>query len=159
MVISRDRWRIGQRDLHRSSPRLFSTVSTKFHLDRKRQLSYEFSVKKLVFLGFRGYLGEIESQKKKMVRIFHVRFFSHNQRCVSVSASNFCSPICSGSQDTTLLSFYVWPSSYLHTAGSARVVFIVCTCSVYVCEYTAGKSSRTDISQCMYDTSQCMILL
>ena len=51
-----------------------SALSTKFHLDRKRQFLYECSVKKLVFLGFRGYLGEIESKKKKG-RIFHVRFF------------------------------------------------------------------------------------
>ena len=158
MVISRDRWRIGQRDLHRSSPRLFSTVSTKFHLDRKRQFVYEFSVKKL-FLGFSRISRRYRVRKKKRFECFMYVFFSHYQWCVRVSASNFCSPICSGSQDTTLLSFYVWPSSYLHTAGSARVVFIVCTCSVYVCEYTAGKSSRTDISQCMYDTSQCMILL
>ena len=81
-----------------------SALSTKFHLDRKRQFLYECSVKKLVFLGFRGYLGEIESEKKK-VRIFHIRFFWHNQWCVRVSASNFCSPICSGSRDTTLGSF------------------------------------------------------
>ena len=35
---------------------------------------YEFSVKKLVFWGFRVYLGEIESREKN-VRIFHIRFF------------------------------------------------------------------------------------
>ena len=46
----------------------------KFHLDRKRQYLYDYSVKKLVFLVFRGYLGEIESRKKK-VTIFHTRFF------------------------------------------------------------------------------------
>ena len=53
--------------------------------------------KKLVFLCFRGYLGEIESEKQN-ARIFHVPFFSHNQWCVKVSASNFCSPSCSGSE-------------------------------------------------------------
>ena len=44
------------------------------------RLLYEFSVKKLVFLGFRAYLGEIESEKEK-VRKFRIRFFSHNQWC------------------------------------------------------------------------------
>ena len=47
LLISLDGWRIGQRDLHRSSPCLFSTVSTKFYLDRKRQFLHEFSVKKV----------------------------------------------------------------------------------------------------------------
>ena len=110
MVISLDGWRIGQRDL--PSPCLFRTVSTKFHLDRRRQFLYEFSVKKLVFWDFRGYLGEIESGKKRLeffesgkkrLETFIYVFFA--RWCVRVSASNFCTPTCSGSRDTTLGSF------------------------------------------------------
>ena len=44
--------------------------------------------KKLVFWVFRGYLGEIESEKKE-VRTFLASFFSHNQWCVRVSVSIF----------------------------------------------------------------------
>ena len=47
-----------------------SALSTKFHLDRERRFLYEFSVEKLVLLSFRGYLGEIESGKKKMLEFF-----------------------------------------------------------------------------------------
>ena len=118
LVISLDGWRIGQRDLHRSSPCLFSTVSTKFHRDRKRQFSHEFSVKKLVFFGFRGYLGEIESEKKRLEFFMHVFFFPHNQWCVRVIACNFCSPIFSGLRGTTLGSFLRF------SAGPALVVML-----------------------------------
>ena len=41
-----------------------------FILDRERRFLYEFSVEKLVLLSFRGYLGEIESGKKKMLEFF-----------------------------------------------------------------------------------------
>ena len=61
LVVSLDSWRIGPWNY---SPCVFSIVSTKFHLDRKRWFIYEFSVDKLVFLSFRGYLGEIESGEK-----------------------------------------------------------------------------------------------
>ena len=44
---------------------------------------------KLVFLSFRGYLGEIESEKKKKLKIFHTLLFLVVQFCVRVSASNF----------------------------------------------------------------------
>ena len=44
--------------------------------------------KKLVFLSFRGYLGEIESGEKK-TQNFHTLFFVHVQCCVRVGASNF----------------------------------------------------------------------
>ena len=73
-MISLDGWRIEQRDLHRCSLCLFSTVSTKFDLDRKRKFLYEVIVKKLVFWGFCGYLGEIESGKERAI-IFRIRFF------------------------------------------------------------------------------------
>ena len=43
-----------------------SLVSTKFRLDRERgYFSQEFCVEKLVLTSFRGYLGEIESERKK----------------------------------------------------------------------------------------------
>ena len=87
LVKSLDGWRIGQWNLCRCSW-VFSIVPTKFHLDRERFL-YEFNVQKLVLLSFRGYLGEIESEKKKLT-IFHAVFFFVNvQCCVRVSASNF----------------------------------------------------------------------
>ena len=42
-----------------------------------------------MFLSFRGYLGEIESEKDKL-RIFRILFFSVNvQCCVRVSAAKF----------------------------------------------------------------------
>ena len=44
-------------------------------------------------------------KKKKGLEFFIFVFFSHDQWCVRVSASHFCSPICSGSRDTTLGSF------------------------------------------------------
>ena len=40
-----------------------SIVSTNFHLDRQRQFSDGLSLEKLVLFSFRGYLGEIESEK------------------------------------------------------------------------------------------------
>ena len=55
-----------------------SALSTKFHLDRKRQFLYECSVKKLVFLGFRGYLGEIESVTKKCWNFSYTFFFAQS---------------------------------------------------------------------------------
>ena len=45
--------------------------------------------KKLVFLSFRGYLGEIESENKKHQNFSYTFFFLHVQCCVWVSASNF----------------------------------------------------------------------
>ena len=42
-----------------------SALSTKFHLDRERRFLYDFSVKKLVLLSFRGYLDEIKYEKKR----------------------------------------------------------------------------------------------
>ena len=61
-------------------------------------------------------ISAISSPKKKLPgTIFHIRFFSHNQWCVRVSASNVCSPICSGSRGTTLGSFLRF------TAGPARI--------------------------------------
>ena len=64
----------------------------KFHLHRERRFLYEFSVEKMVLVGFRGYLGEIESEK---ITLYQVEFFiqelfflMHVQRCVRVSASN-----------------------------------------------------------------------
>ena len=55
-------------------------------------------------------------KKKKWLEFFMYVFFSHNQRCVSVSASNFCSPIySSGSRDTALGSFL--------NAGPARTLY------------------------------------
>ena len=48
---------------------------------------YEFSVDRLVFLSFRGYLGEIEAGKESYN--FSYTFFSIVQCCVRVSASNF----------------------------------------------------------------------
>ena len=117
LAISRDGWRIGQRDSHRSSPCLFSTaVSTKIHLDRKRQYFYEFSVKKLVFWRFRGYLGEIESEKKRLEFFIDV-FFSHSQWCVRVKCFQF---LQSNLQWFTrydfrkLSTFYVWPNTLTH---------------------------------------------
>ena len=46
-------------------PLVLSIVFTNFHLDREHRYLYEFSVEKLVLLIFRGYLGKIESGKKK----------------------------------------------------------------------------------------------
>ena len=120
LVISLDGWRIGQRDLPRSSPCLFSTASTNLHLDRKRQFLYEFSVKKLVFWGFRGYLGEIEFEKKRLEFFIYV-FFSHSQWCVRISASNFCSPICIGSRDTTLGSFLRFMAGFARTSPRCTI--------------------------------------
>ena len=57
-------------------------------LDREQQFSYEFSVEKLVLKSFRGYLGEVESEKEMPLDFFIV-FFRHVQCCVRVSASNF----------------------------------------------------------------------
>ena len=63
---------------------------TNFHLDREHRYLFEFSVEKLVLLSFRGYLGEIESGKKKSQEFFiYVLFIGHVQCCVRVSASNF----------------------------------------------------------------------
>ena len=45
--------------------------------------------KKLVFLSFRGYLGEIESKKKKSLEFFLLYFFFILQFCVGVSAPIF----------------------------------------------------------------------
>ena len=42
-----------------------------------------------MLLSFRGYLGEIESEKKKKVRIINILFFVNVQCCVRVRASNF----------------------------------------------------------------------
>ena len=58
-----------------------------FHLDREHRYLYEFSVEKLVLLSFRGYLGEIESTKKKL-RIFHTLFF-----CMCSVVSGLALPI------------------------------------------------------------------
>ena len=44
---------------------------------------------KLVFLSFRGYLGEIESKKKKSLEFFLLYFFFILQFCVGVSAPIF----------------------------------------------------------------------
>ena len=52
---------------------LFSTVSNKFNLDRKRQFLYEFGVKKLVFWVFADI--SARSSRKKKGRNFHMRFF------------------------------------------------------------------------------------
>ena len=54
-----------------------------FHLDREHRYLYEFSVEKFVLLSFRGYLGEIESQRKKL-RTSHVLLF-----CMCSVASGF----------------------------------------------------------------------
>ena len=52
---------------------VFSIIPTNFELDREHRYLYEFSVEKLVLLSFRGYLGDIESGKKK-VKIFSYTF-------------------------------------------------------------------------------------
>ena len=137
VVISLDGWRIGQRNLHRSSC-LFSAVPTKFHL-RQRQFLYEFCVKKLVFWGFRGYLGEIELKNKRGQK-FHVRFFSHNQWCVRVSASNVCSPICSASRDTTLGSFLPGTRYVLWVAQLVNTTIVYLLYQVY-CVDNGGEQS------------------
>ena len=51
---------------------VFSIVSTKFHIDRERRFLYELSVEKLVFVNFRGCLGQIESEKIKTLQFFRV---------------------------------------------------------------------------------------
>ena len=56
LVISPNGRRIGLWHLYRRSPFVVSIVSTKFHIDRERQFLYEFSLEKLVFLSFSGYL-------------------------------------------------------------------------------------------------------
>ena len=114
LAISLDRWRNGQRNLHRSSPCLFRTVPTKFHLDPKEQFLYEFNVKKLVLLWFRGYLGEIESGKKK-VRIFHIRFCFRTTRSVSGLVLLIFVPNLQWFTRYDLMklsAFYGWPSPY-----------------------------------------------
>ena len=51
--------------VYRCSSRVFSIVSTKFHVNQEKRFSYEFSVEELlVLLSLCGYLGEIESGKK-----------------------------------------------------------------------------------------------
>ena len=64
-------------------PWCLSIVSTKFHIDRERRFLYEFSVEKLVFLSSPGYIGEIESEKKKL-GFFHI---IHICMCRVVSGS------------------------------------------------------------------------
>lgn len=49
-VIYLDGWRIGQRDLNRSPPCLFRTISDKFHLDRTLRFVCECGVKTMVSL-------------------------------------------------------------------------------------------------------------
>ena len=90
-LMSLDRWRIGQWNLYRYSSWV-SIIIFNFNLDRERRFLYEFSVEKMVLVGFRGYLGEIESEK---ITLYQVEFFiqelfflMHVQRCVRVSASN-----------------------------------------------------------------------
>ena len=50
-------------------------------------VSYEFSVERLVFLSFRGYLGEIESGKKK------AKNFSYTFFCICSVVSGLALPI------------------------------------------------------------------
>ena len=85
-----------------------------FTLIENNNFYTNLSSKKLVFLGFLGYLGEMESGEK--VVIFHRRFFFRAISGVRVSASNFCSPIRSGSRHTSITlgsflpgTFYRWP--------------------------------------------------
>ena len=65
----------GQRDLHRSSHCVVSTIRAKFHYHRKYNFifRYEFSEKKM-FFSFRRYLSEIESGKNE-VGIFNIYIF------------------------------------------------------------------------------------
>ena len=115
LVISPDGWRIGQRDLHRSPPCLFSIVSTIFFILIENDNIYTNLLSKSWYFGVFADMSA-RSSRKKMVRIFRKRFFSHSQWCVSVSASNFCSPIySSGSRDTALGSFL--------NAGPARTLY------------------------------------
>ena len=65
-----------------------SIVSTKFQLDRERRYLQGFCVEKLVLLSFRGYLGEIESEKKETSNCSYT-LFVNGQCCVRVSASYF----------------------------------------------------------------------
>ena len=82
-MISLDGWRIGQRHLNTdlllvssalSPPNLIVIENDNFYTE------YELSVKKLVCLGFRGYLGEIESEKQKVI-IFRIRIFAQSVVC------------------------------------------------------------------------------
>ena len=92
LVISLNGWRTGQSNSYRCSPCGFSIVSTNFHSDRERRFLFGFSVEKLVFLSFRGCLGEIESRKKSL-RIFHIRLFVlHVQCCVRGSVHPIFKP-------------------------------------------------------------------
>ena len=83
LVISLDGWRVRRWNLYRCSPCVFSIASTKFHIDRERRFLYEFIVEKLVFWGFRGYLGESESEK--IISEFFIHFFFWMRSVVSGS--------------------------------------------------------------------------
>ena len=81
--------------------------------------NYEICALKLVFLSFRRYLVEIDSNCRH-ARNFHTRFYLQMHLCVNVSASKFQSPNLP--QFTTndlpiVCPFFGWPSSYVCTVG------------------------------------------
>ena len=77
----------------RFSSRVFSIVSTKFHLDRGRPFFYEFSVEKFVILSFREYLGDIESAKKdEKKRVSRILFCCACARLCRGRRFHFSSP-------------------------------------------------------------------
>ena len=65
-----------------STTGVFSIVSTKFHVDRERRFFYEFSMEKLAFLSFRGYVSRPDrvgkkqtNEKNSVLLIYQYLFF------------------------------------------------------------------------------------
>ena len=91
LVVSRDGWRIGQNNLYRRPPCVFSIVSTKFHVDRKIRF-YSYLVWTSWCFWVFAYIAGRSSRKKKEkeeLGIVHTHFSLIVQLCVRVSASNF----------------------------------------------------------------------
>ena len=88
LVISLDGWWIGQWNLYRCSSRVFSIVSTKFHLDRERRFYTNLVWKSWCFWVFADISARSESENKTL-ECFVYLFFGNVQCCVRVSASNF----------------------------------------------------------------------
>ena len=137
-MIYRDGWRIGQQDWHRSSPCLFSTVTTKFHLDRKFVPGTNLVSKSWCF-GVFAYISARSSREKKMLEFFIYVFSPHNQWGVRVSASIFLYPNLEwftryDCRKLKLSTFYGWPSSYVldsHSCSSFIITALVICIRTY----------------------------
>ena len=107
---------------------------TNFRLDRERRFYCEFCVVKLVFLSFRQYLVEIESNYKLCLIFLYIRFL-RMQCCARVSASKFQALIRSGSRDTTCRWFTVFLLSSYEMGIVCDVHKLLPMCSEHVSIY------------------------